>query len=95
VGVLLTSNISSCANISLKSRCRKSKNAKLAGFKALVIVNTDDIIFPPGGEESTDLIPTVMIGHSFWEYYQSTCAALFVCPEMTTLLVFGNPPILN
>lgn len=91
MGAHLTSNHFKKCLTPLISTCRKSENAKLAGFKAAIIVNTDDLIFPPGGEESVMLVPTVMIGQSFLEYFFSTCGIDNMCPQMSSLLAFGNP----
>jgi hypothetical protein len=66
----------------------KSKIAANGGYHALIIVNTDLTVFPPGGT-ATDLLPTVLVSSSFWTYYSQLCEQQS-CPSLNVTLAYGE-----
>jgi hypothetical protein len=66
----------------------KSKIAAQEGYEALIIVNTEKVVFPPGGSDS-NFLPTLMISNSFWADYAELCQE-GSCPNVDVHLVYGK-----
>lgn len=69
----------------------KSRVAAQEGYEALIIVNTEKVIFPPGGSDS-NFLPTLMISNTFWSDYAELCQEGSACPNLNVHLVYGEDP---
>jgi hypothetical protein len=72
----------------------KTQHATEAGFAALIVVNTEDELFPFGDSHSEQVkgIPTLMIGKTFWEDRNvQQCQVQNECSEMMSVdLQYGK-----
>ena len=66
----------------------KIKTAAKIGYLAMLLVNNDDSIFPPGGSENfTFPLPIFMVGSSFLDAAPKTCSG--VCKK-SAVIIYGN-----
>ena len=71
----------------------KTQHATEAGFAALIIVNTEEepFLFGDGHSKQVDGIPTVMVGHSFWdEPSLQACQVRQECRELSMDISYGS-----
>ena len=66
----------------------KARNANILGYKGLVVVNTDETLFPIGSQDATyrSKIPVVLVNDSLWSNLESslsTCDA--ISPECRSI----------
>jgi hypothetical protein len=66
----------------------KSRVAAEEGYDALIIVNSENVVFPPGGTDSNSL-PTLMISNSFWTDFSGLCEE-GSCPGIHVRLLYGE-----
>jgi hypothetical protein len=69
----------------------KSRQATEQGYRALIIMNSENAVFPPGGGLSnSSSIPTMMISASFWDFYTSLCSNEMLCPHVSVELKYSK-----